>query len=71
AYTVRGFIGPGPEGSENAVVAFNAFSRAASDPIGRQIALTSSGDLPPRLQPAADHGAAQDDALLNDPGEDR
>ncbi|MBL6853652.1 MAG: CHAP domain-containing protein [Alphaproteobacteria bacterium] len=71
AYTVRGFIGPGPEGSENAVVAFNAFSRAASDPIGRQIALTSSVDLPPRLQPAADHGAAQDDALLNDPGEDR
>lgn len=72
AYKVRGFIGPGPEGSDNAVVAFNNFSRDASDPIARQIAASSSVDLPPRLQPAADHsGDAGGDDLLNDPGEDR
>ena len=72
AYKVRGFIGPGPEGSEDAVVAFNAFSHTNSDPIARQIALGSSVALPPRLQPAADHsGNAGDDDLLNDPGDDR
>ena len=67
-YNVKGFIGPGPEGS--ALVAFNAFARAASDPIAHQIA--ASVDLPHGLQPAADHsGAGSDDNLLNDPGEDR
>jgi hypothetical protein len=72
SYSVRGFIGPGPEGGQNDVVAFNNFSRAASDPIARQIALTSSVALPPRLQPATGHnGGASDNDLLNDPGEDR
>jgi len=72
AYKVKGFIGPGPEGSENAVVAFNNFSTASPDPIARQIALGSSVALPARLQPAADHSDnTNDDDLLNDPGEDR
>jgi hypothetical protein len=70
-YTVKGFIGPGPAGSENAVVAFNNFARQASDPIARQIAVSSSVDLPSHLQPAADHRADGDnDNLLNDPGQD-
>lgn len=65
-YTVKGFIGPGPEGS--AVVAFNAFAHDAADPIARQIAASSSSvALPPRLEPMSDHG---DDDLLNDPGSD-
>ncbi len=67
SYKVRGFIGPGPAGSENAVVAFNNFNREASDPIARQIAATSSVQLPRPLQPVADHSnAAADDDLLND-----
>jgi hypothetical protein len=72
AYKVRGFIGPGPEGSTSAVVAFNAFQHEADDPIARQIAAGSSVQLPARLEPAADHsGSNGDDGLLNDAGQDR